>query len=81
MGTAILTLGGCSNTKVSLKEKTSFELVKGWRSTLDLPRLENQYDLGNARHVPSGVCIHMPCLHPHALKGQKLLAQGNTLGT
>ena len=21
-----------------------------------------------------------PCLHPHALKGQKLLAQGNTLG-
>lgn len=45
MGTAILTLGGCSNTKVSLKEKTSFERVKGWRSTLDLPRLENQYDL------------------------------------
>ena len=27
------------------------------------------------------VCIHTPCLHPHALKGQKLLAQGNTLGT
>ena len=22
-----------------------------------------------------------PCLHPHALKGQKLLAQGNALGT
>ena len=27
------------------------------------------------------VCIHTPWLHPHALKGQKLLAQGIALGT